>query len=38
MRRKRFSPLLQPPTLLSCVYSELFYPLDLKKSCYFWCF
>ena len=21
-----------------CVYSELFYPLDLKKSCYFWCY
>ena len=23
-----------PSTLLSCVYSELFYPLDRKKSCY----
>ena len=27
--------LLPSPTLPSCVYSELFYPLDLKNSRYF---
>ena len=37
MKRKLFTPLLPPPSLLSCVYSELFYPLDLKKSRYFFC-
>ena len=38
--RKLFTRFLPTPTLPSCVYSGvyLFYPFDLKKSCYFWWF